>query len=622
MVVMKKKKKSTLDSSSKTLLIVISIFVLMLVTVVAYSVFKPVKATYSVTTGYCYLCNDTYVWSTYTKDCEVVARDVTEDECGSSGNDCPSGYIHNEVGVCIPETSVGNCYLCNHKYIWSTYTKDCPVHLRDVTSSQCPVGTCESGYKLNNDGECVPKNTLGNCYLCNHKYTWSIYTKDCPVYSRNVTSNQCPSGCESGYIADGQGGCTEDVTGYYVSFYSNGGKFSNNSTLVKQPYTYNSGDHKYHASYPSTDPTYTGYQFLGWTFGSASECSDTSNIYGGVYHPTIHGAQWNDINNTRKYYACWSANNYTVTFDSNGGSSVATQTVSYGNKATKPTDPTKSGYKFTGWLLKPGMSVYDFNTPVTSNIELLASYSKVTTGYKVTFDKNGGNFAGTAASTIEKMCTNIDSTGSCRLSVTDISVSWPSNRYRFTGWATSSSCKAGSTSSVVVKADTKYYACWVENPSSSSSAPKYTVTLNVNGGTWAYSGNSKTFEYVDSLDFPVVTKSGCSLIGWCVSATTCSSPLHEYVDYEENGKTVYASWSCVSPSTSNSSSSKPSSSKPASSSSKPSSSPKPRSSPKPSSNVDENPSTGLYGTFIAWAIGLMAFGVSFYFFKKNNGIGN
>jgi len=40
---------------------------------------------------------------------------------------------------------------------------------------------------------------------------------------------------------------------------------------------------------------------------------------------------------------------YTVTFNSNGGSAVASQTVNEGDDATKPADPTQTGYVFAGW---------------------------------------------------------------------------------------------------------------------------------------------------------------------------------------------------------------------------------------------------------------------------------
>ena len=77
---------------------------------------------------------------------------------------------------------------------------------------------------------------------------------------------------------------------------------------------------------------------------------------------------------------------FTVTFDSNGGSDVSSQTVAEGGKATKPADPTKAftltaglyegtpptHCTFAGW--QKGGAAYDFNTPVTANITLTATW--------------------------------------------------------------------------------------------------------------------------------------------------------------------------------------------------------------------------------------------------------
>lgn len=60
----------------------------------------------------------------------------------------------------------------------------------------------------------------------------------------------------------------------------------------------------------------------------------------------------------------------TVTFNSDGGSSVAEQKVLKGQKATAPTAPTKAGYEFEGWY--NGETVYDFDQAVTENITLTA----------------------------------------------------------------------------------------------------------------------------------------------------------------------------------------------------------------------------------------------------------
>ena len=78
---------------------------------------------------------------------------------------------------------------------------------------------------------------------------------------------------------------------------------------------------------------------------------------------------------------------YKVTFDSDGGSSVATQKVESGQTATKPDAPTKTDYDFEGWFL--GDTLYDFNTPVEANIKLKAKWEIAI--YTITFDSDGGS---------------------------------------------------------------------------------------------------------------------------------------------------------------------------------------------------------------------------------------
>lgn len=67
----------------------------------------------------------------------------------------------------------------------------------------------------------------------------------------------------------------------------------------------------------------------------------------------------------------------TVSFDSNGGNKTyATQRVVIGDRAFNPGSTSKSGYTFTGWYLN-GYK-YDFSTPVTENITLVAKFSRNT----------------------------------------------------------------------------------------------------------------------------------------------------------------------------------------------------------------------------------------------------
>ena len=85
---------------------------------------------------------------------------------------------------------------------------------------------------------------------------------------------------------------------------------------------------------------------------------------------------------------------YTVTFDSQGGSAVSSQTVDEGSKLTAPTAPTKSGYTFGGWYKDSACNnAWNFATDtVTANTTLYAKWNEVAKKqYTLTFNTNGGS---------------------------------------------------------------------------------------------------------------------------------------------------------------------------------------------------------------------------------------
>ena len=68
---------------------------------------------------------------------------------------------------------------------------------------------------------------------------------------------------------------------------------------------------------------------------------------------------------------------FTVTYDSNGGSKVEPQTVNENEKFTKPENPTKDGYVFEGWYTDTGLTKeYNFDTEAIDNITLYAKWTK------------------------------------------------------------------------------------------------------------------------------------------------------------------------------------------------------------------------------------------------------
>lgn len=107
-------------------------------------------------------------------------------------------------------------------------------------------------------------------------------------------------------------------------------------------------------------PTRSGYVFDGWY---------TTKSGGSKYDFSTPVTA--DLN----LYAHWTAvapKTFTVSFDTAGGSKVASQKVRDGAKASRPADPTCSGYSFDGWY--KGGSKYDFSTPVTADMTLTAHW--------------------------------------------------------------------------------------------------------------------------------------------------------------------------------------------------------------------------------------------------------
>ena len=116
---------------------------------------------------------------------------------------------------------------------------------------------------------------------------------------------------------------------YAVTLNTNGGTINNGNVTS---YTYGVG-----ATLPTADDmTYTGYTFKGWY--------DNENLTGSPV-TAIGGTETGN----KEYWAKWEINQYTITFDANGGSEIAPITQNYGTKITTPADPTRKGYTFKGW---------------------------------------------------------------------------------------------------------------------------------------------------------------------------------------------------------------------------------------------------------------------------------
>ena len=118
----------------------------------------------------------------------------------------------------------------------------------------------------------------------------------------------------------------------------------------------------------------TGYTFSGWS---------TTDVEGGSESTYLGSDTFTMPGNGVTLYAIWTANQYTITFDSAGGSSVSDITQDYDSAVTPPADPTKAGYTFAGW---------DPSVPATMPLDGASLTAQWTINqYTITFDSAGGS---------------------------------------------------------------------------------------------------------------------------------------------------------------------------------------------------------------------------------------
>ena len=105
-------------------------------------------------------------------------------------------------------------------------------------------------------------------------------------------------------------------------------------------------------------------------------------------------------------------NEYTVTFDSKGGSSVAAIKVKEGEKVAKPDNPTKQGFYFLGWYEEDNLNkLFDFETPINKDWTLYAGWQEIGPGesklktavfadIQLCYKENGSGYTGNAGSVV------------------------------------------------------------------------------------------------------------------------------------------------------------------------------------------------------------------------------
>lgn len=212
-------------------------------------------------------------------------------------------------------------------------------------------------------------------------------------------------------------------------------------------------------------------------------------------------------------YAKWK-DGYRVVFQTAYGTAPAEQKVALNGKATKPADPTATGYIFKGWYTSQLYTAeFDFNTPITADTTLYAKWNET---YTVTFNVGDHGTAPAAQ--------KVENGGKATKPENPTAKGW-----RFDGWYTDERYTARYDFDKAVTANTTLYAKWTQ---------LFTLTFETNGGT--------KIDSVEAPDGSLVylgsykpTKSGYYFVGWYTDKNLTRESRVGYVRMDGN-KTVYA----------------------------------------------------------------------------------
>jgi uncharacterized repeat protein (TIGR02543 family) len=215
----------------------------------------------------------------------------------------------------------------NHSFTtgsWSKYSD--AQHRRSKTCSGCGASTYD---------------------YADHSYSYGSWTKaDDVQHKRMKTCSACKTSSEeyADHVdANGDGKC--DDCGATVSLTITWDAGTNGGTIDGKTSITTTGKPNATATAPTSTPVKAGHAFKGW-YTSAS---------GGSLYNTV------TITTAKTFYAQFTANSYTLTWDLGDGATEETKQT-YGEKLTLPTEPTRKNAEFLGWFTEA-----NGGTQVTAN---------------------------------------------------------------------------------------------------------------------------------------------------------------------------------------------------------------------------------------------------------------
>jgi len=128
-------------------------------------------------------------------------------------------------------------------------------------------------------------------------------------------------------------------------------------------------------------------------YNKSKESQNVISVVESKFNEVNINIEVNDINDDEKTEIKNIVNNYkeqvktyTVTFNSNGGTNVNSQTIKENSIASKPTNPTRNGYTFLGWYINNNK--FDFNTEINQDITLIAQWKEILTEKNIVVEES------------------------------------------------------------------------------------------------------------------------------------------------------------------------------------------------------------------------------------------
>ena len=256
-----------------------------------------------------------------------------------------------------------------------------------------------------------------------------------------------------------------------------------------------------------------GYTFLGWyTSENDGTKIEENNLF--------------DLKEDQTLYAHWSANTYTITFNTNGGTSeTVSKDITYDSTYGELPTPTLTGYTFKGWYLDSSYNKLVTNETVvkiTANSVLYAKWGA--NSYTITLNADGGEVA---SNTIEVEFANTYS---------DLPTPTKTG-YTFIGWHDEEGNLINNTTIVDKATNQTLTAYWSTN--------SYTVTFDATGGS--VDSTTKTVTYdAEYGELPMPTKTGYTFVGWYTKASNGEKIESTTIVKTASQQTLYAHWSANS----------------------------------------------------------------------------